>query len=156
MFPARSGASTYNLRHGTTERTLAKGISEVRAFCEHMNMDVRVAIRTRRCGATHCACLTCWFVQPDNPMCVLTQEEAKKFMFGNSQDMYRWFLKATMMSTLRCQYDAAQGNNQNIGRHLDSAYHARDTTKAAFRRAEERYKDVGAVSGRNAGVCGWL
>jgi chromosome segregation ATPase len=44
--------------------------------------------------------LRCFNIYVDNPVCCLTQEESKKFVFGKDTDKYEFFLKATGLFNL--------------------------------------------------------
>jgi chromosome segregation ATPase len=45
--------------------------------------------------------LRCFDIHVDNPCCILTQEESKKFIQGGEADKYEFFLKATGLQTLK-------------------------------------------------------
>lgn len=58
-------------------------------------------------------------IQVENPVAVLDQEEAKKFLTGKAEDKYEFFLKATDLERLDRKYSAAVDHINE----LDMAYH---------------------------------
>lgn len=49
-------------------------------------------------------------IQVENPVAVLDQEEAKKFLTGKPQDKYNFFMKATELERIDCSYAAVIDN----------------------------------------------
>jgi hypothetical protein len=58
--------------------------------------------------------LDCLNVQVENPVAVLDQEEAKKFLMGKAEDKYAFFMKATELERLDRSYAAIKDNISDL------------------------------------------
>lgn len=54
-------------------------------------------------------------IQVENPVSILDQEEAKKFLMGKSQDKYNFFMKATELERIDRTYASTVDNVQELG-----------------------------------------
>ena len=74
-------------------------------------------------------------IQVENPVAVLDQEEAKKFLLGKADDKYNFFMKATELSRI----DSTHASTLDKVDELDEA---RDRLKAGLRRKEVQIKEL--------------
>ncbi len=58
--------------------------------------------------------LDCLNVQVENPVAVLDQEEAKKFLMGKAEDKYAFFMKATELERLDRSYASIKDNISDL------------------------------------------
>jgi len=166
MCIVRSGSSKYFLRDSKNV-VQAKGTSELRAMANELNLHVRVLQACVCCKPERVLFAYATVLQPENPMCVLTQELAKKFMFGSREAKYQvgccthvggelrrltWELhceqfyeKATQLGDMSSAYRTASEETDTMGTHLNSAQIHRNAIAKKFRECEREYKSIGKV-----------
>ncbi|KIY70905.1 P-loop containing nucleoside triphosphate hydrolase protein [Cylindrobasidium torrendii FP15055 ss-10] len=92
---------------------------ELAAICDHMNLQV------------------------DNPMNVLTQDQARQFLSAASpQDMYKFFLRGTQLSQLREEYQTCMDNCHHTATILLQKKEALPDLKRKHREAWERFREA--------------
>mmetsp|Transcript_28066 Transcript_28066/g.41456 ORF Transcript_28066/g.41456 Transcript_28066/m.41456 type:complete len:1167 (+) Transcript_28066:53-3553(+) len=106
---SRSGSGTYKLKNGETGKTISTCRKDLTSLLDQLN------------------------IQVENPVAVLDQEEAKKFLTGKASDKYSFFTKATDLERLDRTYanvfDSIQELHSNKDRVENSLTSVVDTVK---------------------------
>lgn len=94
----RSGPSTFKVRSGDNGRIISDRKDEIVAICDNYN------------------------IQVDNPLSVLTQETAKKFLVNSTPfDLYEFFMRATQLEQLSIDYAYSLDRMKSIQNSLNMA-----------------------------------
>lgn len=94
----RSGPSTFKVKSGENGRIISDRKDEVVAICDNYN------------------------IQVDNPLSVLTQETAKKFLVNSTpHDLYEFFMRATQLEQLSIDYAYSLDRMKSIQASLNTA-----------------------------------
>lgn len=94
----RSGPSTFKVKSGENGRIISDRKDEVVAICDNYN------------------------IQVDNPLSVLTQETAKKFLVNSTpHDLYEFFMRATQLEQLSIDYAYSLDRMKSIQTSLNLA-----------------------------------
>mmetsp|Transcript_41102 Transcript_41102/g.46704 ORF Transcript_41102/g.46704 Transcript_41102/m.46704 type:complete len:1174 (+) Transcript_41102:96-3617(+) len=97
---SRNGGGSYKLKNATTEKTISSNRKDLTALLDQLN------------------------IQVENPVAVLDQEEAKKFLTGKASDKYSFFTKATDLERLDRTYaDVSDSIEEleNNGKRVESS-----------------------------------
>lgn len=78
-------------------------------------------------------------VDPENPMMVLTQEEAKKFATADGKKRYDLFLKATSLESAQANMVATAEKIDRLSEDKKKLQGEVDKAKAAFTKAEKKW-----------------
>lgn len=110
----RNGPNSFKIKSGDTGKVISEKKDEVVAICDNYN------------------------IQVDNPLSVLTQETAKKFLVNSSpQDLYEFFMRATQLEQLSFDYAYSLDRMKSIQNSLNSA-------KRSWPAHEERIENLKA------------
>ena len=94
----RSGPSTFKVKSGENGRIISDRKDEIVAICDNYN------------------------IQVDNPLSVLTQETAKKFLVNSTpHDLYEFFMRATQLEQLSIDYAYSLDRMKSIENSLNMA-----------------------------------
>lgn len=84
-------------------------------------------------------------IQVDNPVAVLDQEEAKKFLMGKAQDKYNFFLKATELERVDRVYSTTVDQVQELEGLKERLSTTLDRQKLRLGELEAHYKEYQAL-----------
>lgn len=83
-------------------------------------------------------------IQVENPVAILDQEEAKKFLTGKSSDKYNFFMKATELERIDRSYSVLIDKKDDLDKQavtmhsaLESDMHLVEATKKAYEQHQE-------------------
>ena len=94
----RNGPSSFKVKSGDNGRIISDRKDEIVAICDNYN------------------------IQVDNPLSVLTQETAKKFLVNSTpRDLYNFFMDATQLAQLSIDYSYSLDRMKSIQNSLDMA-----------------------------------
>ncbi|KAL3792589.1 hypothetical protein HJC23_005559 [Cyclotella cryptica] len=100
-------------------------------------------------------------IQVDNPVAVLDQEEAKKFLTGKEEDKYQFFTKATELERLDRTYASIQDNIEEQKEARDRALSALEGTRENAKRLKKEWEQFQELDKLEAecqqarAMCGW-
>lgn len=93
----RNGPNSFKIKGLKSEKTISEKRDEVVAICDNYN------------------------IQVDNPLSILTQETAKKFLVNSSpQDLYEFFMRATQLEQLSFDYAYSLDRMKSIQNSLNA------------------------------------
>lgn len=91
----RAGLNSYRTRSGDGKRTISERKEEIVALCDHFN------------------------IQVENPLAVLSQETAKKFLANATPaDLYEFFMKGTNLEQMSYDFSYAQDRMDSMEKSL--------------------------------------
>lgn len=94
----RNGPNSFKVKSGETGRIVSERRDEVISICDNYN------------------------IQVDNPLSVLTQETAKKFLVNSTpQDLYAFFSRGTQLEQLSFDYAYCLDRMQTMANSIDAA-----------------------------------
>ena len=92
-------------------------------------------------------------IQVDNPVAILDQEEAKKFLTGKANDKYNFFMKATELERLDNTYASAKEQVNEMKVHSLRLQQALELDKELVRETKAAYQQhqiIGKLEGKKA------
>lgn len=108
----RNGPNSFKIKSGISGRTISEKRDEVVSICDNYN------------------------IQVDNPLSVLTQETAKKFLVNSTaHDLYEFFMRATQLEQLSFDYAYSLDRMKSMQNSLISA-------KKAWPALEEKIENL--------------
>ena len=94
----RGAGGTYRLRSGDGKRVVSERKDEIEALCDHYNIHV------------------------SNPLAVLTQDTAKKFLVNSTpENLYSFFMQATNLKQILDDYNEAEVRMRKMKDSLEEA-----------------------------------
>jgi chromosome segregation ATPase len=94
----RGAAGSYRVRSGDGKRTVSERKDEIEALCDHYN------------------------IQVSNPLAILTQDTAKKFLVNSTPaNLYSFFMEATNLKQIMNDYNEAEARMFKMQDSLDEA-----------------------------------
>ena len=85
-------------------------------------------------------------IQVENPVAVLDQEEAKKFLTGRAEDKYNFFLKATDLERMDRKYQTTFEHIMELESKLSTMSNALDPLKENLTKLQNEWKEFEKVS----------
>jgi len=84
-------------------------------------------------------------VSPDNPLMVLTQEEAKRFATSNARERYSMFLRATDMVTARSRMTNVMERLVRLQETIPKITEDVERKEASYKRAKKQYDNFMSI-----------
>jgi hypothetical protein len=92
-------------------------------------------------------------IQVENPVAILDQEEAKKFLTGKATDKYRFFMKATELERIDNTYGSTMEQIDEMkhqAERLDQSLEADKELVAETRKAYKQHQEIGKLESKKA------
>jgi hypothetical protein len=92
-------------------------------------------------------------IQVENPVAILDQEEAKKFLTGKATDKYRFFMKATELERIDNTYGSTVEQIEEMKRQAYRLEESLDTDKELVvetRKAYKQHQEIGKLETKKA------
>ncbi len=92
-------------------------------------------------------------IQVENPVAILDQEEAKKFLTGKAADKYNFFMKATELERIDNVYRSTTEQVEELNEHSDRLRATIDSDAELVREAKKIYKqhqEIGKLEAKKA------
>jgi hypothetical protein len=86
-------------------------------------------------------------IQVENPVAVLDQEEAKKFLMGKPEDKYNFFMKATELDRLDRTYANIQDNLLQMEEDQNRIRKSLETSKQRVKKLEKEWNSYQELEG---------
>lgn len=114
-----NGASTYKISNATTKKTISTKKSDLALITDHFD------------------------IQVDNPIAILCQEEAKKFIKSkDAHSMYSNFMKATQMDKMSLDYTTLDTDLRIMKQRIQNKKGGSSALEQDFIAAEKKFKDL--------------
>ena len=116
---ASTGSSSYKIMNGRTKKTISTKKADLSMITDHFD------------------------IQVDNPIAILCQEEAKKFIKSKDpKAMYTNFMKATQMDKMSHDYETLHQDLETMKARISNKKGGSSALEQDYEKAEKKYKDL--------------